>query len=99
MDVRINSNLHLLNEKDVDKIIQIGVNSILSSILGPDEKTHDNLTGINNSFLKLKKSLGYLTKRNFGVAMNMVVNKDNIKKVYDTGKFLFEEFIFVQLQW
>lgn len=92
MDVRINSNLHLLKENDVDKIAELGVNSILSSILGSNEQTHDSLTGVKNSFTKLNQSLRYLTERKLKVAMNMVVNKKNIQEVYDTGKFIFENF-------
>jgi len=92
MDVRMNSNLHLLNEADANRIADLKLNSILSSILGPNENTHDFLTGVNGSFGKLQTSLKYLTDRNIGVAMNMVVNKANLSEVYKTGKFLFETF-------
>ncbi len=92
MDVRINSNLHLLNKYDANKIAELEVNSILSSILGSNEKTHDFLTGVKGSFNRLGKSLKYLSQNNLGVAMNMVVNKNNISEVYKTGKFLFENF-------
>jgi len=47
---------------------------------------------VRGSFKKLNESLKYLSKNNLRVAMNMVVNKKNIKEVYETGKFLFENF-------
>ncbi len=92
MDVRINSNLHLLKDYDVKRFAHFNVDSILSSILGSNEKTHDSLTGVRGSFEKLNKSLKYLSKNNLRVAMNMVVNKNNLDEVYETGKFLFENF-------
>lgn len=92
MDVRINSNLHLLTESDVDKIVGYQVNSVLSSILGNNQKLHDYLTGVKGSFEVLKSSLDKFSKRNYNVAMNMVVNQDNKNEIYDTAKFLIENF-------
>lgn len=92
MDVRINSNLHLLKKYDADQIAELNVNSILSSILGSNEKTHDSLTGIRGSFNQLNRSLRYLSQKELKVAMNMVVNKNNVQDVYNTGEFLFENF-------
>ncbi len=92
MDVRINSNLHLLKDYDAKRFADFNVDSILSSILGSNEKTHDSLTGVRGSFEKLGKSLKYLSKNNLRIAMNMVVNKNNVSEVYETGKFLFENF-------
>jgi AdoMet-dependent heme synthase len=92
MDVRINSNLHLLKDYDAEKFAEFKVNSILSSILGSNEKTHDSLTGVRGSFKRLGESIRYLSKNNLRVAMNMVVNKNNLQEVYGTGKFLFENF-------
>lgn len=92
MDVRINSNLYLLKDYDAQKFVEFKVDSILSSILGSNEKTHDLLTGVRGSFGRLDKSLEYLSKNNLRVAMNMVVNKNNIGEVYETGKFLYENF-------
>lgn len=92
MDVRINSNLHLLKKYDIDRFYELGVDSILSSILGSNEKTHDSLTGVRGSFIRLNQSLRYLLQKGLGVAMNMVVNKNNLSEVYDTGKFLFGKF-------
>ena len=92
MDVRVNSNLYLLTKDDAEKIIELKVDSILSSIFGPDKEIHDFLTGVDGSFEKLKKSLKYFENKNFGIAMNMVVNKQNLKKVYETSKFLYEQF-------
>jgi len=92
MDVRVNSNLHLLEDYDVKRFAELNVDSILSSILGSNGKTHDSLTGVRGSFERLKESLKYLSKNSLRVAMNMVVNKNNLSEVYDTGKFLFENF-------
>lgn len=92
MDVRINSNLHLLKDYDAQKFAEFKVDSILSSILGSNKITHDSLTGVKGSFKKLGESLRYLSKNNLRVAMNMVVNKNNLQEVYETGKFLFENF-------
>lgn len=92
MDVRINSNLHLLTEEDADKIAEKGVTSILSSILGPNEELHETLTGVIGSFKTLERSLDYLTKQNLSVALNMVVTKKNLQEVYNTGKFALEKF-------
>lgn len=92
MDVRINSNLHLLTENDADKIVGYGVDSVLSSILGNNAKLHDYLTGVNGSFDVLKSSLEKFSKRDYNVAMNMVVNQNNKNEVYDTAKYLIENF-------
>jgi len=92
MDVRINSNLYLLRDYDAQKFAESKVDSILSSILGSNEKTHDSFTGVRGSFKKLGKALRDLSKNNLRVAINMVVSKNNLSEVYQTGKFLFENF-------
>ena len=92
MDVRLNSNLHLLTKEDAKKIVEFGVDSVLSSILGSSKETHDSISGVNGSFEKLSKSLGYFAENGFGVAMNMVVNKRNLSDVYDTARLLLEKF-------
>jgi len=92
MDVSLNSNLYLLNQKDAEKMKSLEINSILSSILGPNSIINDKITNVRGSFKKLCESLNYLTKEKINVSLNMVVSKLNFKYVYETGKFVFETF-------
>ena len=64
----------------------------MSCSLGSNEQTHDYVTGIKGSCNQLKRSLKHLAKRDLCVAMNMVVNQENKGQVYETAKFLFDNF-------
>jgi radical SAM protein with 4Fe4S-binding SPASM domain len=88
MDVSINSNLYPLNFSDADFFSKNKVRSVLSSILGPNESFHDSLTGVRGSFSKLILSLNLLKEKDIPFSANMVITKDNVSQVYNTGILL-----------
>jgi len=92
MDVRVNSNLHLLKKEDVEKFVDYDVDSVLTSVLGNTSEMHDYITGVAGSFNVLIKSLEILATQDVRVAANMVVNKTNKDVVYNTAKLLFKEY-------
>ena len=59
IDFGINTNLHLLNQEDVQIMKNLGVQGILTSILG-DEQTHDYITQTKGAFKRLMNSLELL---------------------------------------
>lgn len=92
MDVSLNSNLYLLTKEDAKLFKNLKLNSVLSSILGPKEDIHDGLTQRKGSFNHLLQSLDFLVGEGINVSMNMVVTSKNLEKVYETGKFIRDNF-------
>jgi len=92
IDFSINTNLHLLEREDSRILKDKRINSILTSILGPNERIHDSITRKQGAFKKLMESLDYLSKEKIPFAVNMVVTEDNFNDIYKTGKMLYERF-------
>ncbi|MCK4647501.1 radical SAM protein [Candidatus Pacearchaeota archaeon] len=92
IDVSLNSNLYLLEKEDAKVIEDLKLNYVLSSILSSKEELHDKITQRKGSFKKLIKSLEFLVNEGVNISLNMVVSQANINEVYETGKFIFDNF-------
>jgi radical SAM protein with 4Fe4S-binding SPASM domain len=91
VDFGLNTNLHLLKEEDVKIMKSLGIQGILTSILG-NEQTHDYVTQTKGSFKKLISSLEILANSGINVSANMVVENHNKNQVYQTGEMLYKRF-------
>lgn len=91
VDVSLNSNLYLLEKEDAKLFSNFKLNYVLSSILSSEEKLHDQITQRDGSFKKLINSIDYLIENNIPTSLNMVVSQENLDRVYDTGKFIFDK--------
>jgi MoaA/NifB/PqqE/SkfB family radical SAM enzyme len=86
--ISLNSNLNLMDEETAKTLVGLGVDSVLTSVLHHNPEIHD---GITNNPGSLESCLnGIRTARESGmrVSANMVVDKERLKDVYETGKSL-----------
>lgn len=83
----INSNLIPLTTGLLEKMLNAGKFSILTSIASYDEKTHDAAMGRAGAFIKTVSSISLLRKYEVDFSINMVVSKINADQVYHTGIF------------
>lgn len=86
-DVKMNSNLVLLNYEDAQKIKDSGILSVFGSLSSADEITYNHITQTKN-YSKAIKGLETLLKNGIPTGVNMVVTDLNKNKVYETGEFL-----------
>jgi radical SAM protein with 4Fe4S-binding SPASM domain len=83
--IRINSNITLVNDNIINVLKKYNVD-ILASIISNDEKTFDYVTQRKGSFNKFIEKAELLSNNDIYTSANMVVNKDTLNSVYDTGK-------------
>ncbi|MFA5392199.1 MAG: radical SAM protein [Candidatus Paceibacterota bacterium] len=86
--VSLNSNLIALTEKDVVFFKELGVHSVLTSIMGPNADIHDFIVSRDGSFNDTVRGIKYLQKKGFTPVVNIVVSKKNKDYLKDTIKFL-----------
>lgn len=88
LEVTLNSNLTLLNEDDVKKLIDSGITGVMTSLFSYDPETHDKIAGIKGAHKRTLKGLDLLIGNIPFTTVNMVVSQNNKDHVYETGNFL-----------
>jgi len=88
LTVGINSNLTVLSEKDILYLKELGITLVLTSIMGPNSKVHDNIAKRKGAFNETVNGIKRLQKANLPVAANMVVSQMNKKYVKSTARFI-----------
>jgi radical SAM protein with 4Fe4S-binding SPASM domain len=88
----LNSNITLLNENKLDKILEVKPKiDILTSLPSFIEETYTKITG-KNTIKKFYENLGRGIKKGAKIIPNMVTHELNQHQVYEEGKFLFENY-------
>ena len=79
--VGINSNLVLMTQEKAEIVRNLGVDHILTSILGPNAEVHDCISGRDGMFIKLLGGIRNARDAGIKVTANMVVSKIRKKKL------------------
>ena len=79
--VKLFSNLTLLTKSLADLLASLPLNSVETTILGPDETSHDSITGCSGSFKKLLGAIKMLKERGVKLSAKTVVMKPNRDKL------------------
>jgi radical SAM protein with 4Fe4S-binding SPASM domain len=87
IDVSINTNLSLLSKQHLRRLKQLRLNTILVSFPSYKEEEFNRITSSQN-YRKVVANLGKLTEQHLPLSISMVVTKENVNDVYQTGKFL-----------
>jgi len=87
IDVKMNTNLTMLNKEDTQKIKDSGISSLFAPLPSSNEKTYSEITRTKN-FRKAISGIELAVKQNIPLALNMVIIKSNKHQVYETGKFV-----------
>lgn len=73
------SNLTLLEPSIADTLSSIPLNSVETTLLGPDAVIHDTITGTQGSFDATVDAIGILKKKGVRVSAKTVLMKPNVK--------------------
>jgi len=76
--VKLFSNLTLLTPETADLLASLPLNSVETTILGPDAVTHDGLTRRPGSFDAVIRAIGMLVERGVRCSAKTIVMKPNI---------------------
>lgn len=86
-DVKMNSNLVLVDYEDTQKIKDSGILSVFGSLSSANKTTYNYITQTKN-YSKAVWGLETLLKNGIPTGVNMVVTNLNKNQVYETGEFL-----------
>lgn len=84
--LNINSNLALLNAGLLDILHQLGIKSVLTSLISADEGINDELTQRKGSFKRTVEGVKFAVVNGLFVSVNMVVSQKNFHTIYETGE-------------
>lgn len=65
-----------------------GINELLFSVHGSNDRIHDNMTGVNGSFARIMRALSHAAYYGMKIRINVVVTKDNYKDLPDITKMM-----------
>lgn len=90
LDCSLNSNLTTMTPTTADRLREVGLGSILTSLHSFDELTHDAITQRKGSFKRTARGIRVCQEAGLSVAANMVVTRMNQDQVFETGAFVKE---------
>jgi radical SAM protein with 4Fe4S-binding SPASM domain len=88
MKVNLNSNLVPLNRLKAKKLKELGINGILTSLMGPNAEIHDMISQRKGSFDRAVANIILAQEEGIRVTVNMVVSKANRLYIKDTARFV-----------
>lgn len=82
----MNTNLALFTEKKGELLKELGIQSLLTSLLASEESLNDRIAGRKGAFSSTLRGIKRATQEGFRVSVNMVVSTLNHQVVYETGE-------------
>ncbi len=92
MSFSINSNITQMDHNLLYKLKNLGLVSLLGSVMSYDKESYEKVSGVPNSYQNMKHGLSIADELNIPVVINMVLTQLNKGQVYQTGKGLYQEF-------
>lgn len=77
---RIFTNGTLIDEYAADKLLKLNPLSVEFSLYGTSSNVHDGITKVKGSFVKLRRTIDLLKRRNITIFLKTVVMKQNLKE-------------------
>lgn len=88
VDCALNSNLTTMTPVMANRLKEVGLGSVLTSLHSFDEETHDAITQRKGSFNRTIRGIKVCQEAGLSVAANMVVTRMNQNQVFETGAFV-----------
>lgn len=85
--ISFNTNLTMLTKDKAEMLRELGVRSILTSLISGNSALNDQLANRVNTQRDVVRGIALALEEGFWVAVNMVVTKKNIAEVYSTAEF------------
>lgn len=86
--VGINSNLIPLNFKDVERLKELGVTNVLTSLMAPTAEIHDEIAQSKGAFKRTTMGIRLLQKAGIPIMVNMVISQKNKHILKETALFV-----------
>lgn len=88
MALTINTNLILFSEQIGKRLLRMGINTIMTSLISDLPEMHDFVTQNSGSWTKTVMGIKLAKSMGFRVLVNMVLTNWNINRVRETGNFV-----------
>jgi len=86
----INTNLALLNTKLIGLLRQLGIRSVLTSLMSADEVLNDEIAQQKGAYRRTVAGIKLAVTNGFCVSVNMVVSQKNFHTIFETGRLAHE---------
>ena len=90
ISVSCNSNLMLANDEKIKRLMDVGVDHILTSLNSYDAKINDYMVNKEGAFDRIVKGIDSAVRNGMRVSANMIVSQRNKNHVYKTGKLVYD---------
>ena len=90
ISVSCNSNLILATDDKAKKLYEAGLDHILTSFPSIDKEENDYIMQSKNSLDKIINGIKCCVRNGIRISANMVILRNNMDKIYDTGKLASE---------
>ena len=84
----LNSNLVTLTKYKARVLKNLGIHSVLTSVIGPNAEIHDSITQRRGSFKRTISGIEVAQNAGIRVAVNMVVSQRNLSYIKDTSRLV-----------
>jgi len=81
----LNSNLVTLTKQKAMTLKNLGINSVLTSVMGPNAEVHDAIAQRKGAFKRTLAGIGIAQDAGIRVSANMVVSQMNLNVIKDTA--------------
>ena len=85
-----NSNLMLATDEKCKRLADVGLDHILTSLPSCDPETNDYIMQQKGAFVRIIKGMDAAIRNGIRVSVNMVINRNNMHQVYESGKLIAE---------
>jgi len=89
LNVYLNSNLLPLTESRARELKELGLKSIVTSLMGPDAITYNTISQHRNAFDRVVGNIKIAQDAGLTVIANMVITKVNLHQVKDTARLAY----------
>jgi len=83
-----NSNLMLATDDKCKRLMDVGLDHILTSLPSCDPVTNDLIMGQEGAFLRIMRGMEAAVRNGIRVSVNMVITRSNMHQVYETGELI-----------
>jgi len=89
IDVSLNTNLTLLDDVMAQCLKDMGLKSVLGSLISHDKNTYNQISGTKN-YASVLEGMDAVVRAGISLGVNMVVEKQNLGYVFDTARLCSE---------
>lgn len=88
VQLAMNTNLSMLTPEKADMLHEVGVQSLLTSMMAGDSVLNDSIASTPGAHKKTAQGIKLALDAGFWVGVNMVITKKNLSEVFETARFV-----------